>query len=67
MESEKEVLLSCTGKNAAQGSLITAYTVDGLMTGSTIADGTAPAILPLPVKGLYIVTIGQRSYKVMNR
>lgn len=72
MESEKEVLLGCTGgtltvKNAAQGSLIAAYTVDGRMTGSTVTDGTALAILPLPVEGLYIVTVGQRSHKVMNR
>ena len=70
--SEKEVLLGCSGgiltvKNAAQGSQITAYTVDGRMAGSTVADGTTTATLALPVKGLYIVTVGQRSYKVMNR
>ncbi len=70
--SEKEVLLGCSGgiltvKNAAHGSRISAYTVDGRMAGSTVADGTAPAILALPVKGLYIVTVGHRSYKVMNR
>ncbi len=70
--SEKQVLLGCTDgiltvKNAAHGSRISAYTVDGRMAGSTVADGTATATLPLPVKGLYIVTVGQRSYKVMNR
>ena len=70
--TENNVLLGCTDgtltvKNAAQGSLITAYTVDGRMAGSTVADGTAPATLALPVKGLYIVTVGHRSYKVMNR
>ena len=70
--AENNVLLGCTDgtltvKNAAQGSLITAYTVDGRMAGSTVADGTAPATLALPVKGLYIVTVGHRSHKVMNR
>ena len=51
-------------KNAAVGSIVRIYAADGVMIASkSVTDGNA--VVEAPAKGIYVVMVDSRSYKVM--
>ena len=51
-------------KNAAVGSMVRIYATDGVMIASkSVTDGNA--VVEAPAKGIYVVMVDSRSYKVM--
>ena len=66
---DDEVIVATIGdnivvKNATKGSVVRVYSIDGAMIASDIAtDGSV--VIEAPIKGIYVVVVDNKSFKVM--
>jgi hypothetical protein len=69
MLNDNDVMVATIGdnivvKNATAGSVVRVYAVDGAMIASEVAT-EGDVIIEAPVKGIYVVAVDGKSFKVM--